>query len=150
MNRRSFAKALGASACGLAGLPGVRRRDALPAALADLYDEQFVAALPQTSLEVIATRLVARGVLVGATPRPFRSWRSWHLCIARVGVNAADDALIEFNRSLYTETELLLYSFAARLRSEAASGQHPLPRGELRQLPVPEPLYGEDLRPPLA
>ena len=135
MNRRAaLAWALGAaaaSASSLAGLPAVRRRPALAVALDDLHDERFVGALPQTSLENIAARLVARGVLVGATDE---GWPSeppqWRLDVARVGANAADDALIEFDRSLYTETELLLYAFAARLRSEAASVQHGLAPGE--------------------
>ena len=123
MNRRTaLAWALGAVAASargsLAGLPEVRRRAALSAALDDLYDERFVGALRQTSLEDIAARLVARGVLVGATGEDWPSERpQWRLDVARVGANAADDALIEFDRSLYTETELLLYSFAARLRS---------------------------------
>ena len=135
MNRRAaLAWALGAaaaSASSLAGLPAVRRRPALAAALADLHDERFVGALPQTSLEDIAARLVARGVLVGATGEDWPSERpQWRLDVARVGANAADDALIEFDRSLYTETELLLYAFVARLRSEAAGGWHWLAPGE--------------------
>ena len=135
MNRRAaFAWVLGAVAAsaggGLAGFPGGRKRPALPATLADLYDARFVAALPQISLEDVAARLVARGILVGATDE---GWPSeppqWRLDVARVGANAADDALIEFDRSLYTETELLLYAFAARLRSDAASGWHGLAPG---------------------
>lgn len=135
MNRRAaFAWVLGAVAAsaggGLAGFPGGRKRPALPAALADLYDARFVAALPQISLEDVAVRLVARGVLVGATSEDWPSERpQWRLDVARVGANAADDALIEFDRSLYTETELLLYAFVARLRPEAASGWHPLAPG---------------------
>ena len=123
MNRRAaLAWALGAVAASargsLADLPAVRGRAALSAALDDLYDERFVGALPQTSLDDIAARLVARGVLVGATGEDWPSERpQWRLDVARVGANAADDALIEFDRSLYTETELLLYSFVARLRS---------------------------------
>ena len=136
MNRRAaLVWALGAMVAsakgGLAGLPGVRRGSALPAALVDLHDERFVGALSQTSLKDIAARLVARGILVGATDEDWPSERpQWRLDVARVRANAADDALIEFDRSLYTETELLLYAFAARLRSEAASGRHPLALGD--------------------
>lgn len=134
MNRRTaLAWALGAAAAsaggGLAGLLGARShgariRAALPAALTDLYDERFVAALPQTPLEAVAARLVARGVLVGAPPgedkpNSIYSWPlerlRWRFDIARVAANAADDALIEFNHALYAETELLLYAFVARL-----------------------------------
>ena len=135
MNRRAaLVWALGAvaaSAGSLAGLRAVRRSSALPAALADVYDERFVAALPQISLEDIAARLIARGVLVGATGEDRPSERlQWRLDVARVGADAADDALIEFDSSLYTETELLLYAFVARLRAEAASGWHGLAPGE--------------------
>ena len=136
MNRRAaLVWALGAMVAsakgGLAGLPGVRRGSALPAALVDLYDERFVRALPQISLEDVAARLVARGVLVGATSEGWLSERpQWRLDVARVGANAADDVLIEFHHSLYTETELLLYAFAARLRFEAASGRRRLAPGE--------------------
>ena len=130
MNRRAALAwalwAAAASAGSLAGLPAVRRRSALPAALTDLYEERFVAALPQTSLEDVAVRLVARGVLVGAAgeDRPSETTQ-WRFDIARVGANAADDALIEFDRSLYAETELLLYSFVARMHSKAASSLEP-------------------------
>ena len=133
--RRAIAWALGGAlagiTCGVAGLRGVGRLSSLSASLADLYDERFVEALPQISLGGVAARLAARGVLVGATgedegqPSPLCSWppeaerRGWRLDIDRVGANAADDALVEFGRSLYTETELLLYSFVARLRSRA-------------------------------
>ena len=136
MNRRAaLVWALGAMVAsakgGLAGLPGVRRGSALPAALVDLYDERFVRALPQISLEDVAARLVARGVLVGATSEGWLSERpQWRLDVARVGANAADDVLIEFHHSFYTETELLLYAFAARLRFEAASGRHRLAPGD--------------------
>ena len=136
MNRRTaLVWALGAVAASargsLAGLPGVRRGSALPAALADLHDERFVGALPQTSLEDVAARLVARGVLVGVTGEDWPSERpQWRLDVARVGANAADDALIEFARSLYTETELLLYAFVARLHSKAASGPDTLAPGD--------------------
>ena len=135
MNRRAaLAWALGTIAAGAGGcsaeLPEVRRRPALAAALADLYDERFVEALPQTSLEDIAARLVARGVFVGATGENRPAERpQWRFDSARVGANAGDDALIEFDHSLYTETELLLYAFVARLRSEAASGWHGLAPG---------------------
>lgn len=135
--RRAIAWALGGAVAGTtggwAGLRGVGKWSPLPAALVDLYDERFVEALPQISLSAIAARLAARGVLVGATgeyegqPSPLCSWppeterHGWRLDIDRVGANAPDDALVEFGRSLYTETELLLYSFAARLRSSAAA-----------------------------
>ena len=115
----------------MTGVPGGRGRPTLPAALADLHDERFVAALPQISLEDVAARLVARGVFVGATGEDRLSERpQWHLDVARVGADAANDALIEFDCSLYTETELLLYAFVARLRSEAASGRHGLAPGD--------------------
>ena len=136
MNRRAaLVWALGAMVAsakgGLAGLPAVRRHSALPAALDDLYDERFVGALPQISLEDVAARLVARGVLVGATSEGWLSERPrWRFDLGRVGADAADDALIEFDHSFYTETELLLYAFVARLRSEAASGRHPLAPGD--------------------
>ena len=142
MNRRAaIAGALGATFAGAAGgrarLPAVGRHLGLPAALADLYDERFVGALPQTSLEAIATRLAVRGVFLGATsddgdegqpsplrPSPFATERhGWRIDIDRVRANAATDELIEFDRSLYTETELLLYAYVVR----AASGRHPSP-----------------------
>ena len=136
MNRRAaFAWVLGAVAAsaggGLAGFPGGRKRPALPAALADLYDARFVAALPQISLADIAARLMARSVLVGATgeDRPFER-PQWRLDDDRVGANAADDTLVEFDRSLYTETELLLYAFVARLHSKAACGRDALAPGD--------------------
>ena len=135
MNRRAaLAWALGAAAASagsLAGLPAVWKRAALPTALTDLHDERFVAALPQTSLEDVAARLVARGVLVGATGEDRPSGRPhWRFDVARVSANAADDALVEFDHSLYTETELLLYAFVARLRSGAAPGRDALAPGD--------------------
>lgn len=130
MNRRAaIAWALGATVAGAAGgrarLPAVGRQPGLPAALAALYDERFVGALPQTSLEAIAARLVARGVLAGATDNGNAGTRQhrWRFDAARVRARAADDDLIEFDRSLYTETELLLYAYVAR----TASSRHPLP-----------------------
>ena len=139
--RRAIAWALGGAVAGTtggwAGLRGVGKWPPLPAALVDLYDERFVEALPQISLSAIAARLAARGVLVGATgeyegqPSPLcaspteAEQRGWRLDIDRVSASAADDALVEFGRSLYTETELLLYSFVARLRSSAAAALLP-------------------------
>ena len=65
MNRRAaIAWALGATVAGAAGgarLPAVGRQPTLPAALADLYDERFVGALPQTSSAAIAA-LVRAGI----------------------------------------------------------------------------------------
>ena len=142
MNRRAaIAWALGATVAGAAGgrarLPVVGRQPGLPAALADLYDERFAGALPQTSLEAIAARLAVRGVFLGVTGddddegqpsllHPLRSATGkhrWRIDIDRVRANAATDDLIEFERSLYTETELLLYAYVAR----TASGRHPSP-----------------------
>ena len=126
MNRRSaFAWALGTALAGVVPRVGAAGKAPLPAALADLHDERFVDALPQISLDAIVARLAARGVLVGATDRgsggtePHR----WRFDIDRVRARAAHDDLIEFDRSLYTETELLLYAYVAR----AASSWHPLP-----------------------
>ena len=133
MNRRAaIAWALGATVAGAAGgarLPAVGRQLGLPAALADLYDERFVGALPQTSLEAVVARLAVRGVFLGATgddgekgrpnprhPSPFATERHrWRIDIDRVRANAVTDDLIEFDRSLYTETELLLYAYVARV-----------------------------------
>ena len=141
MNRRAaIAWALGATVAGAAGgarLPAVGRQLGLPAALADLYDERFVGALPQTSLEAVVARLAVRGVFLGATgddgdegqpspfhPSPFATEEHrWRIDIDRVRANAATDDLIEFDRSLYTETELLLYAYVARV----ASGRQPSP-----------------------
>ena len=130
MNRRAaIAWALGATVAGAASgrtrLPAVGRQPGLPAALADLYDERFVGALPQTSSAAIAARLVARGVLAGGTGTGNARTRQhrWRFDAARVRARAADDDLIEFERSLYTETELLLYAYVAR----AASGRQPSP-----------------------
>ena len=142
MNRRAaIAWALGATIAsatgGVARLPAVGRQPGLPAALADLYDERFVGALPHTSLDAIAARLAVRGVFLGVTgddgdeerasplhPLPFVTEKHrWRIDIDRVRANAATDDLIEFDRSLYTETELLLYAYVAR----AASSRHPSP-----------------------
>lgn len=129
MNRRAaLAWTLGATVAGAAGgarLPAVGRQPRLPAALADLYDERFLGALPQTSSAAIAARLVARSVLArGAGNGNARTRQHrWRFDAARVRARAADDDLIEFDRSLYTETELLLYAYVARV----ASGRHPLP-----------------------
>ena len=128
--RRAIAWALGGAVAGTtggwAGLRGDGKWSTLSVALADLYDERFVEALPQISLSAIAARLAAREVLVGTTGKgegqlsslcaspPEAERRGWRLDVDRVGTNAADDALVEFGRSLYTETELLLYSFVAR------------------------------------
>ena len=127
MNRRSaFAWALGAALAGVVPRVGAAGGSAaLPAVLADLYDERFVDALPEIPLEAMVARLAARGVLVGATDsgsggtKPHR----WRFDIDRVRANAATDDLIEFDRSLYTETELLLYAYVARV----ASGRQPSP-----------------------
>ena len=121
MNRRSaFAWALGAALAGVVPRVGAAGgKAALPAVLADLYDERFINALPEISLEAITAHLAARGVLVGATDsgnggtEPHR----WRFDIDRVRARAADDDLIEFDRSLYTETELLLYAYVARTAS---------------------------------
>ena len=129
MNRRMvIAWALGASVAEAAGVALRQRvnRRALPAAIAGLYDERFVEALPRTSLEAIAACLVERGVLVAATGDDRHGKPSlrcslsleagrWSFNIDRVRANAAGDALVEFDRSLYTETEFFLYSFVARL-----------------------------------
>ena len=142
MNRRAaIAWALGATIAsatgGVARLPAVGRQPGLPAALADLYDERFVGALPHASLEAIAARLTVRGVFLGAIgddgdegqssplrPSPFATEEHrWRVDIDRVRANAATDDLIEFDRSLYAETELLLYAYVAR----AANSRHPLP-----------------------
>ena len=129
MNRRTvIAWALGVAVADAAGVVPLQRvnRQALPAAIAGLYDERFVEALPRTSLEAIAACLVDRGVLVAATgddrhgkpglrcSLPLEAGQ-WNFDIDRVRANAAGDALVEFDRSLYTETEFFLYSFVARL-----------------------------------
>ena len=127
MNRRAaIAWALGATVAGAAGgarLPAVGRQLGLPAALADLYDERFVGALPQTSSAAIVARLVARGVLATDNGNAGTHQHRWRIDAAPVRARAADDDLIEFDRSLYTETELLLYAYVAR----TASGRHPPP-----------------------
>ena len=134
MNRRSaLVWTLGAAvvrpaapAAGAAPQVGAAARQAmLPTALAGLYDERFTAALPRTSSATIAARLVARGVLAGATDNGNAETRQhrWRFDAARVRARAADDDLIEFDRSLYTETELLLYAYVARV----ASSRHPSP-----------------------
>ena len=127
MNRRSaLAWALGAAVpAALGAVPRVGaagRKAALPAALADLYDERFAAALPQTSSAAIVARLMARGVLAGAMGggSADTEQRQWRFDAARVGARAASDALIEFDRSLYAETELLLYAYVARLAAPAS------------------------------
>ena len=136
MNRRAaIGWALGAAVAGVAILREIKRRP-LPPALADLYDERFVEALPRTSLEAIATRLVDRGVLVVAAKGDGNSkpnmlpsspvaaeQHRWSFDIDRVRANAAGDALVEFDHSLYTETELLLYSLVARSRHEGSLWQ---------------------------
>lgn len=137
MNRRTvIAWALGAAVAGAAGVTLLQRvnRQALPAALADLYDERFVEALPQTSLEAIASRLVDRGVLgtaagddgngnpVSRCPLLLEAER-WSFDIDRVRAHAASDTLVEFDHSLYTETELLLCTLVARLREAPTFGR---------------------------
>ena len=135
MNRRALiAWALGAVVAGVAGVALLQRvnRQALPTALADLYDERFVEALPQTSWEAIATRLADRGVLDAATGDDENSGSRcslllevvrWSFDIDRVRAHAASDALVEFDHSLYTETELLLYTLVARLREAPTLGR---------------------------
>lgn len=139
MNRRAvIALAFGTAVAGAAGVALLQRvnRQALPAALADLhgylYDERFVKALPQTSLEAIASRLADRGVLFVAAgddrnggsrcSLPLEAER-WSFDIDRVRAHAASDALVEFDHSLYTETELLLYALVARLRELPTLGR---------------------------
>lgn len=126
MNRRAtIVGAVGVAVTGAAStvLPRLWRRPALSTALADLYDDRFVDALPMT-LEAMAARLFERGVLVGDGNECGRvrlaARNRWRFDVDRVGAIATDDALIEFDHSLYTETELLLYSFVARLRSSAS------------------------------
>ena len=136
MNRRSalvwalWAAVVGSAAGAVPRVGAAARQAVLPAALADLYDERFAAALPRTSSSAIAARLVARGVLAGATDNgnAGRQQHRWRFDAARVRARAASDALIEFDRSLYTETELLLYAYVARV----ASGRHPSPVGGIR------------------
>ena len=110
---------LGASALAVVGIAGVhrgllkRRLDLprLPAATAELYDEKFVGALPSWSLQEVADALRTRGVLVGSA-----------LAVDEVAGRAASDPLIEYDCSLYTETELLLYALVARNRAAGDSG----------------------------
>lgn len=78
-------------------------------ASAGLYDARFLTALPNVSREDIAERLASRGVLVGAARDM--------VDVDRVRAHGASDALVEFDRALYTETELLLYTFVARSHS---------------------------------
>ena len=127
MNRRTaIVWAFGVAAASAGAMPRIGapgRQAALPAALADLYDERFVAALPQTSSKAVVARLMARGVLAGATDNGNAGAQRhrWRIDADRVRACAVDDDLIEFDCSLYAETELLLYAYVAR----AASGRHP-------------------------
>ena len=107
MNRRT------AIACGIAAILGVgagcARRMTILVAPGSLYDARFITALPDASREDIAERLASRGVLVGAARDM--------VDVDRVRARGASDALVEFERALYTETELLLYAFVARSHS---------------------------------
>ena len=105
MNRRT------AIACGIATFLAVgvgcgRSAGSSTAVSDDLYDERFLDALPDVSLDAITERLASRKILVGEARDM--------LDVDRVRVNGTSDALVEFDGSLYTETELLLYAYVAR------------------------------------
>ena len=112
MNKRTFLKVcVGVGAAAIAGgaLLSVRERatslsfSALPEIMKALYDPNFANAFSSFSMNDLLAELDRRGVYV---QRRFS--------VSQIRVNASSDSLVEFDRFLYTESELLLYAAVAR------------------------------------
>ena len=112
MNKRIFLKVcVGVGAAAIAGGAWLTARDrvtslsfsALPESMKALYDPNFANAFPSFSVDDLLAELDRRGVYV---QRRFY--------VSQIRVNAMSDSLVEFDRFLYTESELLLYAAVAR------------------------------------
>ena len=84
--------------------PRILLYSTLPENIKLLRQLYFGAALPESSLSDILSELTRRGV-----------YKNGVFDIHQIRLNAKDDALVEFDNFLYTESELLLYAMIARL-----------------------------------
>lgn len=83
----------------------------LPLAVQDLYDDLFVAALPELEIDGLLAILDQKQVLLGGK-----------INVAQVQLNMATDDIIVYARSVYSESEFVLYALVARLRSRSLLG----------------------------